>query len=330
MTSPAQWGSGDALEDTQFVAGSDSEPEVEKPVAVVKAPTGRPRELAGAEPSWKKRSAAEGPDAETTKSASKPAAAATSAAGNEKKGPKKKKQKKERQEPMSSEVKEKRNEKFQQIKAKKSAAVEEGRLAGLSAELFSEYFWKMYAKVWKGELTSVEVGDYAKAGYIVGAGNDDSALTHEDRNLSLYLKQLLPRWKTDLCHAGARKSTGSPTLLIVTHSAVRAVEVIKCLDVFKSHCKVGKLFAKHMKVDQQQHYLASEKLCIAVGTPSRLQQLCESGHLKLDATPMLLFDVRENMKRQTLLDMLTQDVMSFFKRCCLTHVKAGDMKISFF
>lgn len=70
---------------------------------------------------------------------------------------------------------------------------------------------------------------------------------------------------------------GSPVVLIVSSSGVRAVEVIRSLPLFAEAAKIGKLFAKHLKVPEQVYFL--EKTCthICVGTPNRIDKLITDG-----------------------------------------------------
>ena len=136
-------------------------------------------------------------------------------------------------------------------------------------------------------------------------------------------------------------SAGAPAALIVTSSAIRAVELIRqcpsyhqvvgvhgppcsvgaivsvgrkplrpsiissgcpCShppDPFPSQaCKIMKLFAKHLKVEEQETMLSSTKAAIAVGTPNRLLKLAERGSLKLGRLRYIILDVQLDSKKR--------------------------------
>ncbi|KAL7385036.1 hypothetical protein ABVT39_014092 [Epinephelus coioides] len=96
-------------------------------------------------------------------------------------------------------------------------------------------------------------------------------LTH---TLSSYLKQVCPKWsKIQKQHT----QQSSVVLLIVCSSALRTIELIKQLTAFKGEAKVLKLFAKHIKVEEQVKLLQKGVTHIGVGTPGRISALIEKG-----------------------------------------------------
>ncbi|CAM9152599.1 unnamed protein product [Heterosigma akashiwo] len=90
-----------------------------------------------------------------------------------------------------------------------------------------------------------------------------------------------------------------------------------------SSCPVAKLFAKHMKIQEQQKLL---KKCapIAVGTPSRLLKLAQFGDLCLESTELIIFDMGKDVKQMTILDVngVKEDLMDFFKTTVLEPVRS--------
>ncbi|KAG5457730.1 MAG: U3-containing 90S pre-ribosomal complex subunit-domain containing protein [Olpidium bornovanus] len=74
-----------------------------------------------------------------------------------------------------------------------------------------------------------------------------------------------------------RKKACRPVVLVVCTSAIRAANLVKALDDFRKNCTVAKLFAKHMKIDDQVNFLKSSPVNIAVGNPNRLIKLFELG-----------------------------------------------------
>lgn len=70
---------------------------------------------------------------------------------------------------------------------------------------------------------------------------------------------------------------GAPVVLIVSASGIRAVEVIRALPLFAEAAKIGKLFAKHLKVAEQVYFLENTCTHICVGTPNRIDKLISDG-----------------------------------------------------
>ncbi len=63
-------------------------------------------------------------------------------------------------------------------------------------------------------------------------------------------------------------------------------------------CKVGKLFAKHFKVEEQRADLERRRLAVAVGTPNRLTKLADLGALKLERLRLVAIDVHLDAKQR--------------------------------
>ncbi|KAF5903087.1 protein CMSS1, partial [Clarias magur] len=109
-------------------------------------------------------------------------------------------------------------------------------------------------------------------------------LTH---SLSSYLKEVCPKWaKVQKQHTQTR----SVVLLIVCGSALRTIELIKQLTTFKGEAKVLKLFAKHIKAEDQVKLLSKSVSHIGVGTPGRLNTLLEKDGLSLQGLRYLVLD----------------------------------------
>lgn len=80
-----------------------------------------------------------------------------------------------------------------------------------------------------------------------------------------------------------------------------AVHASRHLTPFK--CRVAKLFAKHLKADEQAKQLASNYLPIAIGTPARVKKLLEMGALSLKHTKHVIFDMEKDKKQLTVLEL---------------------------
>ncbi|KAB0341817.1 hypothetical protein FD754_018743, partial [Muntiacus muntjak] len=109
-------------------------------------------------------------------------------------------------------------------------------------------------------------------------------LTH---SLSSYLKEVCPKWVKLRRNHSEKKSV---LMLIVCGSAVRALELIRSMTAFKGDSKVMKLFAKHIKVQEQVKLLEKRVVHLGVGTPGRIKQLIKQGGLHLNPLKFLIFD----------------------------------------
>ena len=63
-------------------------------------------------------------------------------------------------------------------------------------------------------------------------------------------------------------------------------------------CRIAKLFAKHMKVAEQQQHLQQHPLCIAAGTPNRLCKLADIEALQLSQLQLVVLDVHQDAKKR--------------------------------
>ena len=71
---------------------------------------------------------------------------------------------------------------------------------------------------------------------------------------------------------GKEKNEGAPGVLIISSSAVGCLPFISGIKSNKGKWKVVKLFAKHIKLGEQQHLL-QKPVSIGIGTPNRIMQL---------------------------------------------------------
>ena len=95
-------------------------------------------------------------------------------------------------------------------------------------------------------------------------------------------------------------------------SALRCTEIVKSVSGKIPNCKIAKLFAKHIKTEEQMDLLSKAYYPIAIGTPNRVNKLIEMGALSLRKTKIFLADVTPDVKNATLLT--SKDVKEdFFK-----------------
>mmetsp|Transcript_12517 Transcript_12517/g.18760 ORF Transcript_12517/g.18760 Transcript_12517/m.18760 type:complete len:279 (+) Transcript_12517:6-842(+) len=111
---------------------------------------------------------------------------------------------------------------------------------------------------------------------------------------------------------------GSPTVLIICASAIRATQIIRSVSSKIIKCKIAKLFAKHIKISEQVDLLASSFYPLATGTPNRLLKLIEIGSLDLQKTLIVLIDYTPDIKGSTILTM--KDVKDDFYTLLDEHI----------
>ncbi|XP_077392231.1 protein CMSS1 isoform X2 [Festucalex cinctus] len=152
-------------------------------------------------------------------------------------------------------------------------------------------------------------------------------LTH---SLSSYLKHICPKWaKIQKQHTEKQ----SVVLLIVCSSALRAIELIKQLTTFKGEAKAVKLFAKHIKIEQQVKLLQKGVVHIGVGTPCRISDLIHRDGLSLQALRFLVLDWNwRDQKSRRMMDIpeIKQDVFKLLESCILDRCQAANVKIGLF
>lgn len=95
---------------------------------------------------------------------------------------------------------------------------------------------------------------------------------------------------------------GCPLVIIVSISAIRCTEICQIIST-QIHCKIAKLFAKHIKMPEQIEMLNNSRYPIAIGTPNRLCKLLEYGALQLDKTKLLIIDTFADKKDFTVVTL---------------------------
>uniref|UniRef100_A0A8C6XLB0 Cms1 ribosomal small subunit homolog n=1 Tax=Naja naja TaxID=35670 RepID=A0A8C6XLB0_NAJNA len=109
-------------------------------------------------------------------------------------------------------------------------------------------------------------------------------LTH---SFTSYLKEICPKW------AKLRKNhteKSSVVMLVICGSALRCLELIRSMATFKGDGKVMKLFAKHLKIQEQIQMLEKDVVHVGVGTPGRIKALIQQEGLKLTCLKYFILD----------------------------------------
>ncbi|KAG7467482.1 hypothetical protein MATL_G00154290 [Megalops atlanticus] len=156
------------------------------------------------------------------------------------------------------------------------------------------------------------------------ANND---LTH---SLSSYLKEICPKWAKVQKQHTVKKSL---VLLIVCSSALRAIELIKQLTTFKGEAKVIKLFAKHIKVEEQAKLLDKGVTHIGVGTPGRIKALIEKDALTLQALRFLVLDWNwrdQKLRRMVDVPEVKNDMLKLLEAGVMKGCQEGTVKLGLF
>ncbi|XP_074550593.1 protein CMSS1 isoform X1 [Halichoeres trimaculatus] len=162
--------------------------------------------------------------------------------------------------------------------------------------------------------------------------SDSSFLSSNDltHSLSSYLKQVCPKWaKVQKQHT----VKSSVVLLIICSSALRTIELIKQLTTFKGEAKALKLFAKHIKVEEQVKLLQKGVTHIGVGTPGRICALIEKEGLNLCALRYLVLDWNwrdQKLRRMVDIPEIKLDFMNLLESGILSGCKEGKIKIGLF
>ncbi|AWP13367.1 putative protein CMSS1 isoform 2 [Scophthalmus maximus] len=142
--------------------------------------------------------------------------------------------------------------------------------------------------------------------------------------------QVCPKW------AKVRKQhteKSSVILLIVCSSALRTIELIKQLTTFKGDARAVKLFAKHIKIEEQVKLLQTAVTHIGVGTPGRISALIEKEGLSLQALKYVVLDWNwrdQKLRRMVDIPEIKLDFMKLLECGILKGCKEGKLKIGLF
>eukprot|EP00898_Chlorokybus_atmophyticus_P005302 jgi/Chlat1/5773/Chrsp387S00876 len=182
-----------------------------------------------------------------------------------------------------------------------------GAIASCSAEEQASWFNARFAAHMGPKLSVLEHQQLEAACFI--RVNDDGS-PHALDKLASHLKKLCPKWEKVL-----QGHVGSPAMLIVSGSAKRCVDIIRGLGDMARACKVVKLFAKHLKVEEQVELL-KQSVCIGVGTPNRLAKLADTSALSFGKLKFVILDMHVDAKQFVFLDYpeVRSDFWDFYHR----------------
>uniref|UniRef100_A0A0E0KP99 Uncharacterized protein n=1 Tax=Oryza punctata TaxID=4537 RepID=A0A0E0KP99_ORYPU len=153
-------------------------------------------------------------------------------------------------------------------------------------------------------------------------------------------------WKEELCEGELEDGAvdaGSPALLVICSAALRSLELLRGLKMFTKECRPVKLFAKHMKVEEQVALLKT-RVNIACGTPSRLyletfgfhvfwiKKLIDMEALSLSRVKLVVLDMQRDAKSFTLftLPQVSNEFWDLYKGYLDQKVRGGDTRLCFY
>uniref|UniRef100_A0A915KGV2 Protein CMSS1 n=1 Tax=Romanomermis culicivorax TaxID=13658 RepID=A0A915KGV2_ROMCU len=185
-------------------------------------------------------------------------------------------------------------------------------------------FQKLWDEYISEKLTRVEADHFQLSAeqFVTEALNDDSM------NVNIFLKENILEWRSWMKADAA--DTGAPFVLIVCGSAIRAVNFNRDLTEFKTKfCKCAKLFAKHMKLKDQQKFLNEHSVHLAIGTPQRIIDLISDNSLKLRSLRYLILDWSfSDVKKRRSIDYpyIRDQIFDLIRLKLYDRIKSGDLK----
>jgi len=96
--------------------------------------------------------------------------------------------------------------------------------------------------------------------------------------------------------------------------------------------RIARLFGKHRKIKEQHKELLRKSWHLGVGGIHRISKLCESKHLSLKNTKLLVIDLQKDAKDMSCWEqpMIRQQMVDFITTHAITHLTSKNLKILFF
>ncbi|XP_061484218.1 protein CMSS1 isoform X2 [Rhineura floridana] len=152
-------------------------------------------------------------------------------------------------------------------------------------------------------------------------------LTH---SFSSYLKEICPKWAKLRKNHMEKKSV---VMLIICSSALRCLELIKSITAFKGDGKVMKLFAKHIKIQEQVKMLDKGVIHVGIGTPGRIKALIEQDGLSMTSLKYLILDWNwRDQKLRRLVDIpeIRKETIELLEMGLIKLCREGSVKLGLF
>lgn len=121
---------------------------------------------------------------------------------------------------------------------------------------------------------------------------------------------------------------GNPSVLVISASAIRSLELLRGLRTLAKKCQVAKLFSKHIKIDDQVAFLKN-RVNLASGTPSRIKKLCEMEALGLSRLEIIVLDMHTDVKGYSLLTLpqVRDEFWDLYKSYLHQRLVQGNLRI---
>ncbi|OIT38223.1 PREDICTED: protein CMSS1 [Nicotiana attenuata] len=164
-----------------------------------------------------------------------------------------------------------------------------------------KYFHEQYQSANRVQLSSLELESFTETCML--ELNPDQAQSSSP--LADHMKVAFgPSWKGSLCEKelDGKIDPGHPSLLVISLSALRSLDLLRELRPLTSECRAAKLFSKHMKVEEQASSLKN-RVNIASGTPSRIKKLIDMEVLGLSRLAVIVLDMKADAKGYSLLTL---------------------------
>nr|XP_018667799.1 protein CMSS1-like isoform X1 [Ciona intestinalis] len=183
-----------------------------------------------------------------------------------------------------------------------------------------------YLKLHFSKLSKLEFEDISLTESNFTACNID-----KEHTTTSYFKQIAPKWHR-LSTAHSHKM--SPLIIVVCGNALRASKFNTEAKTFKGKdARSIKLFARHMKIDDQIKLLRENVIHFAVGTPERIRSLILQDALSLEHTRAFVIDWNwRDVKLKRLIDIreARASLMNLLKDCVIPACKKHHVKIGLF
>ncbi|KAG7570273.1 Protein Cms1 [Arabidopsis thaliana x Arabidopsis arenosa] len=138
-------------------------------------------------------------------------------------------------------------------------------------------------------------------------------------------------WRETLCEGETlerKVEPGNPSVLVISSSALRSLELLRGLHSLTKHCPAVKLFSKHLKVEEQVSLL-KKRVNIGSGTPNRIKKLIDIEALGLSRLDMIVVDMHPDVKGFSLftLPQVRDEFWDLYKNCFHQRVLEGRLRI---
>ncbi|XP_023527304.1 protein CMS1 [Cucurbita pepo subsp. pepo] len=207
---------------------------------------------------------------------------------------------------------------------------ESSALEALPLEPFS-FFLDEFQTANDVQVSSLEL-DSMKGRCILGPPQSS---IQDDKTLVKHIKEAFgSSWKEVLCKGKlleGETAPGSPAVLIISTSAIRAIELLKGFRSLTQECHAVKLFSKHMKIEEQVELLKN-RVNIASGTPSRIKKLIDIEALGLSRLAVIVLDIQPDVKGYSLfsLPQVRDEFWDLYKSYLHQRVVEGGLRICLF